>query len=158
MTDANPTLKPDPLARAFRLGYGLGLAICVAWPLALQLMLGTLIRAGSAPPGGVVQQLGYTFTGLTFAAALGITWRWGKVRRGFAGLPEAARAGTVVRETLLYAVLCELSALYGLIYYALGGPLAERYSRSFIALATIMFFVFVPRFQAWREAATEEPS
>ena len=156
MTD--PTPSDHSLARAFRLGYGLGLAICVAWPLALQLMLGTLIRAGSAPPGGVVQQLGYTFTGLTFAAALGITWRWGRVRRAFAGLPEAGRPGTVIRETILYAALCELSALYGLIYYALGGPLAERYSRSFIALATIMFFVFVPRFQAWREAGMEAPS
>jgi hypothetical protein len=63
----------------------------------------------------------------------------------------------VIRETILYAALFELSSFYGIVYYALGGPLAERYARSFIALTTIMFFVFVPRFQAWREAAEERP-
>jgi len=144
------------LAKAFRIAYTLGLFICVAWPLALQLMLGTAIRAGSAPPEGVVQQLGYTFTGLTFAAAIFVTWRWGRVREGFRALPEALRPGKVIRETILYAALFELSSLYGLMYYAMGGPGAERYARSFIALTTVMFFVFVPRFHAWSEAAQEE--
>jgi hypothetical protein len=148
---ANP-----PLARAFRIAYVLGLFICVAWPLALQLMLGTAIQPGSAPPGGVVAQLGYTFTGLTLGSALFVTWRWGRVRKQFAAMPQEGRPGLVLRETILYAALFELSSLYGLIYYALGGVAAERYSRSFIALTTVMFFVFVPRFQAWRDAAQEE--
>jgi hypothetical protein len=148
--DANPNLS-----KAFRVAYVLGLLMCVAWPLGLQLMLGTAIKPGQAPPEGVVRQLGYTFTGLTFGAALFITWRWSRVRAGFGALREASRPGVLLRETILYAALCELSALYGLVYYALGGPLAERYSRGFIALATIMFFVFVPRFQAWRDALGE---
>jgi len=143
-------------ARAFRIAYILGLVICVAWPLLLQLMLGTAIKAGTAPPEGVVAQLGYTFTGLTFGAALFVTWRWGKVRREFALLAAEKKAGVILRETVLYAALFELSSLYGLIYYALGGPGAERYSRSFLALTTIMFFVFVPRYQAWREASQQE--
>ena len=151
MTSDNPSL-----AKAFRTGYGLGLLICVAWPLVLQLLLGTAIKAASAPPDGVVRQLGYTFTGLTFAAALFVTWRWQRVRKAFAATAPADQPGVVVRETILYAALFELSSLYGLIYYSLGGPLAERYSRSFIALTTVMFFIFVPRFNAWREAAQEK--
>lgn len=151
------TSEPSPsLAKAFRIAYVIGLFICVGWPLLLQLMLGTAIRPGGAPPDGVVRQLGYTFTGLTFASALFVTWRWGKVRRAFGCLEEARRPGTVIRETILYAALFELSSLYGIVYYALGGPPAERYARSFIALTTVMFFVFVPRFQAWRDAAQEE--
>jgi hypothetical protein len=150
--------QPDPsLDRGFRLAYPAGLVICVAWPLALQLLLGTAIhRPGGAPPDGVVQELGYTFTGLTFACAFFVTWRWGRVRAGFRELAAERRARVLIRETLLYSALFELSSLFGLCYYALGGPQAERFARGFIALTTIMFFVFVPRLQAWREAAQGE--
>ena len=149
--------QPDPaLDKAFRLAYPAGLVICLAWPLALQLMLGTAIRTGGAPPGGVVRDLGYTFTGLTFACAFFVTWRWGRIRAGFRTLAADRRPRVLVRETLLYSALFELSSLFGLLYYALGGPQAERFARGFIALTTIMFFVFVPRLQAWRDAAEEE--
>lgn len=153
-----PTRPADaPLARAFRLAYGLGLALCVGWPLVLQLLLGTAIRRpADLPPGDTVAQLGYTFTGLTFAAAAFVTWRWGRTRRAFRTLEPAQRPRRILRETLAYAALFELSACYGLVYYALGGPGAERHARAFIALASVMFFVFVPRFDAWREAAEEE--
>ena len=144
------------LDKAFRWAYPAGLLLCVAWPLALQLMLGTVIRQGVLPPGGVAQQLGYTFSGLTFLIALFITWRWSKVRAAFPATPAPARPGILLRETLLYAALLELTSLFGILYYALGGPLAERYSRSFIALSTVMFFVFVPRLDAWRQAAHGE--
>ena len=150
---ADPTSN-FPLTKAFRLGYGLGLIICVAWPLVLQLMLGTTILAGTAPPDGAVRELGYTFTGLTFASALFVTWRWGKVRKALPSVPPASRPRLVVRETLLYAAVLELSSLYGLLYYALGG--LPRFARAFIALTTLMFFIFVPRIQAWRDAAGEE--
>jgi len=130
--------------------------LCVGWPLALQLLLGTAIRQGEAPPGGVAQQLGYTFSGLTFAIALFVIWRWGKVRAAFGATPAPARPAILIRETLLYAALLELTSLFGILYYALGGPMAERYSRSFIALTTVMFFVFVPRLDAWRQAAQGE--
>jgi hypothetical protein len=120
-------------------------------------MLGTVVQPGAFPPAGFVQQLGYTFTGLTFACALFVMWRWGRVRTGFRELPAGRQRRTVIREILLYSILFESSSLFGLLYYALGGPQAERYSRGFIALTTIMFFVFVPRLQAWRAAAGPEP-
>jgi len=148
-----PASPPDDLAGGFRLAYPLGLLLCLAWPLALQLMLGTAILPSAEPPGGVVQELGYTFTGLTFASACYVTWRWGRVRAGFGSVPAGRRRRVLVREILIYSALFEFSSLFGILYYALGGPQAERYARGFIALTTIMFFVFVPRLQAWREAA-----
>ena len=151
-----PELETPLLAKAFRLAYPMGLVLCVAWPLAVQLLLGTVIRQGPNPPGGVAEQLGYTFSGLTFLIALFISWRWGKVRAAFGLLPAPERPAIVFREILIYSALLELTSLFGILYYALGGPLAERYSRSFIALTTVMFFVFVPRLDAWRQAAQGE--
>ena len=143
------------LDRGFRIAYPIGLVICVAWPLALQLMLGTAFRPGAAPVEAI-GELGYTFTGLVCASAFFVTWRWRRVRAGFRTVATERRMRVLIQETLLYSCLFELSSLYGLFYFALGGPMAERYSRGFIALTTIMFFVFVPRLQAWREAAQGE--
>ena len=148
---------PEPsLEQGFRIAYPAGLALCVAWPLALQILLGTAIRPAPAPPGGAVQQLGYTFTGLTCLCALFVNRRWGRVRSGFRALAAGRRRRVLVREIMLYSCLFVLSSLFGLCDYALGGPSAERYSRGFVALTTVMFFVFVPRLRAWREAAEGE--
>jgi hypothetical protein len=146
----------EALDRGYRIAYPIGLVICVAWPLALQLMLGTVIRPSAAPPAGMIRELGYTFTGLTCACAFFVAWRWGRVRAGFRAVAAGQRMRVLVQETLLYSCLFEVSSLFGLIYYALGGPMAGRYSRGFIALTTVMFFVFVPRLQAWRDAAQGE--
>ena len=51
------------------------------------------------------------------------------------------------------AAVCASSSLFGLVYHGLGGPRADRYARTFIALAALMFLVFVPRFSAWRRAS-----
>jgi hypothetical protein len=152
------TLDPEfpHLARAFRRAYLIGLLFCVAWPLALQLMLGTAIHQGQQPPGDVARQLGYTFSGLTFLIALFLTWRWGQVRAVFHRQSPDQQAATLVREVIFYSALLELTSLFGIAYFALGGPMAERYSRSFVALTTVMFFVFVPRLEAWRQAARRE--
>jgi hypothetical protein len=149
--------QPDPpLDRGFRIAYPAGLILCVAWPLALQIMLGTAIRPGGAQPLDSVQQLGYSFTGLTVACAFFVNWRWGRIRAGFRELGAERRGRVLIREILLYSVLSGLSSLFGLCYYTMGGPQAERFARGFIALTTIMFFVFVPRLRAWREAAQGE--
>jgi hypothetical protein len=149
---------PEPtLEQGFRIAYVAGLVLCLGWPLALQLMLGTVIRRlDQLPPAGAIQQLGYTFTGLTLVIALFVTWRWGKVRAGFHRLAPERRGLALLREIILYSALFEFTSLFGVLYFALGGPEADRYARSFIALTTVMFFVFVPRLQAWRDAAQGE--
>jgi hypothetical protein len=147
---------PDPdLARAFRAAYGTGLVLGVAWPLVLQALLGTVLQPGTGPGGELVRELGYTFTGLVCAIALFLSRRWRRVRTGFAALPPGQRPRALAREVLVYAALCAVSAGFGLAYYALGGPLAERYARGFLALSPAMFLLFVPRLPAWRRAAQE---
>lgn len=141
------------LRSAFRNAYVLGFVLCVVWPLLLQLMLGTVVRPGANPPVGAVQQLGYTFTGLSFAAAAFVTWRSGKVRQGLRNHPREAQPRVVFREVLLYAALFELSSFYGLIYWMLVGEAGTRHARAFLALSTVMFLAFVPRLPAWGEAA-----
>ena len=145
--------RPPDLEKPFRLAYLAGLALCVAWPLALQAMLGRAIRPRSGPPGAMAQELGYTFSGLTVAGAWFVARRWSRVRTSFRTVAAARRGPVVVREILGYSLLFVCSSLFGLAYYTLGGPHPERYARGFIALTPVMFFVFVPRLQAWRKAA-----
>lgn len=148
-----PSQPPDPaLRRAFLFSYGTGLALCVLWPLVLQALLGTVLQPGFLASAGLAEDLGYTFTGLVVLGALFVKGRSGKILRTFPSVEAARRPQVLAREVLLYAAIFELSAWFGLVYDGLGGPLAERYARSFIALATVMFLVFVPRFAAWERA------
>jgi hypothetical protein len=142
--------------RAYRWAYLAGLTLCVFWPLMLQLVFTSFISPGKNPPDGVVKQLGYTFTGLVLLGAAFVTWRWGKVRAGFYGLGIAERPKVMAREILLYSALFEMSCFFGLAYWALAGAEGMRFARSFIVLTSIMFFCFVPRFDAWRRAAEGE--
>ena len=144
------------LHRAYRWAYLAGLTLCVFWPLMLQLVFTAYIAPGQNPPDGVVKQLGYTFTGLVLLCAAFVTWRSGKVRAGFYGLGVAERPKVMAREILLYSALFEVSCFFGLAYWALAGLEGVRFARSFIVLTTIMFFCFVPRFDAWRRAAEGE--
>jgi len=138
--------------RAFLFAYGLGLVLCVIWPLVLQAMLGSLLQPGILGPSGLAEDLGYTFTGLVFLGALFAHRRSRKARAAFAALDLSQRARVVAMETLLYSAIFALSMLYGLLYHGLGGPRAERYARTFIALAPVMFLLFVPRLGAWLRA------
>ena len=149
-----PEVDPRaPLRRAFLVAYSLGLLLCVAWPLVLQVILVRAIPQPGATAAGLATELGYTFTGLTALTAIFVLRRGTKVRAGMPSLDPARQPGTLLREILLYSALFELSAAYGILCYAMGGPGAERYGRTFLALPPIMFFLFVPRWQKWRTAS-----
>ena len=150
-------MDPSELRGAFRLSYGLGIALCGVWPLVLQWMLGRTLRPGVWNAPGAVQELGYTFTGLVAISALFVLARWKKTRLAFHELAMPRRRQVLMREVLLYSATLELSALLGVLYYTLGGPQTERYARTFIALAPLMFILFVPRLAAWQKAAEETP-
>lgn len=149
---SDPATSPA-FRRAFLLAYGLGVLMCVLWPLVLQGLLGSVLQPGILGMPGLAEELGYTFTGLVVLSALFVRWRARKVRAGFAALDATRRPRVMALEILLYSAIFELSALFGLVYHGMGGPQAERYARSFIGLATLMFLVFVPRLGAWRQAA-----
>ena len=149
-----PGPPPDPvLRRAFLVSYGVGFVLCVLWPLVLQALLGTLLRPGFLAVSGLAEELGYTFTGLVVLGILYVKGRSRKALRTFQALEAEQRPRVLAREVLVYAAIFELSACLGLVYDGLGGPHAERYARSFVALASVMFLVFVPRFAAWERAA-----
>ena len=147
---------PDPsrtFRRAFLGAYGLGLLLCVAWPLVLEGLLGSLLKPGILGAPGLAEDLGYTFTGLVILGALFVRGRSRRVLAGFAALDAPRRPWAMAQEILLYSAVCASSSLFGLVYHGLGGPRADRYARTFIALAALMFLVFVPRFSAWRGAS-----
>lgn len=137
MPEANPL-------RSFRIAYALGLVLCVVWPLFLQVILRRTVQP-IGTGGELATELGYTFTGLSALSAVFVIRRSARIRKAFASLDPPRQSQTILREVLLYAALFELSAVYGIIYFALQGPHAERYGRTFIALPTVMFFLFVPR-------------
>lgn len=142
------------LHKAYGRAYLVGLILCVMWPLILVLMVGAgLVRPGGNAPAGVFQQLGYTFTLLAFLSAAYVTYRSGKVRKGFRDLDPQERPRVLIREVVLYSALFELSCLYGLGYWMLVGLAGRQHAFSFMMLSPLMFFFFVPRFDAWKAAA-----
>jgi len=142
-----------PLRQAFLLAYGLGLLLCVIWPLVLQVILGRVISPSTTTAAELAMELGYSFTGLTALAGLFVVRRWARVRTTLVAQPPDQQPRTILREILLYGAIFELSAAYGMMCYAMGGPGAERYGRTFIALPALMFFLFVPRWRKWKIAA-----
>jgi hypothetical protein len=125
----------------------------VGAPLLLQALLGRGIPAGPGPLDETTRQLGYTCTGLVLASALLLARRSRRARAGLGAVAAERRGALLAREILAYSVLCALSSVFGVAYYTLGGAETERYARTFIALTSVMFFVFVPRLRTWRDAA-----
>ncbi len=141
----------EALRLAHRRGYGLGLLLCLGGPLVLQGLLGRAIPAGSSDPAAV-QEIGYTFTGLTFLAAALALGRRGRVLARFRELAPPARPRAVAREPLRVAALAAPCALWGVLYWGLVGGAPNAYARSFIALTALFYLGFAPRWPAWRRA------
>lgn len=151
MPSAGTSESLEALRRVHRRAYGLGLLLCLGGPLILQVLLGPLIPAGKADPAAV-QEIGYTFTGLTFLAAAYALGRRGRALARFRDLPPAARSGAMVRELLHMAALAAPCALWGVLYWGLAGGARNAYARTFIALTALFFLGFAPRWPAWRRA------
>ena len=152
--DAPELLSLLPAYRRARL---VGLIICVAWPLLLIVMVATgSVKPGTAPMAGPAKQIGYTFTALVCLAAAWVTWRSGKVLKGFRELSLEERPRVVMRESLIYAAVFETSSLWGLLYWMMVGQNGARFVGTFMALTPLMFFLFVPRLHAWKLALERE--
>jgi hypothetical protein len=151
MNDAK-TRHPEVVA-AVQKARILGLVLCLAWPLVLMAM----ITVGTIAPGtlraeGWVQQVGYTFTGLSLVAAAYVTWRTGGLMTEFKALPEAERPRTAFRSSLGFSILFLLSSIYGLAYWRLAGRNAFQHVMIFVALSPVMFILFAPRLHHWLDA------
>ena len=152
--EGSPEPAFEPLRKAVQKGRLLGLALCLAWPLFLMVLLGAgAVRAGTLQPVGPLRTLAFAFTGLSLLSAALATWRTNRVMKGFSALDRADQARVAFRESVLYAALFELSCLYGLVYWMLVGRNAFQHVLLFMALTPVMFLLFVPRYDHWREAA-----
>ncbi len=141
------------LRSAHRWAYGMGLALCLGTP---GLML-VLLRTGVIPPGtqvpeGIIQQIGYLFTGLVFLTAAWVWGRSGKTLHEFKALPEARRSAVILQEGLLYAVVLETSSLCGLVYWLLVGGHGVRHVWGFILLTPVLYLALMPRYDRWSKA------
>ncbi|MFN8010292.1 MAG: hypothetical protein U0P81_02695 [Holophagaceae bacterium] len=148
---AGPDGSLEALRRAHRRAYGLGLLACLGGPLALQLLLGRAIPAGNADPAAV-QEIGYTFTGLTFLAAAWAFGRRGRVLARISALEPVQRPRALRLEPLRVAALAAPCALWGVLYWGLAGGDRNAYARTFLALTTLFYLGFAPRWPAWRRA------
>lgn len=146
------------LSSAYRVARLGGLGLCLGTPaLIAGLILGGLVPPGGGRPEGAVLDLGYTFTGLVFLSAAWVLWRRGRILGAFKQVPEDRRSGVVLRETLLYAALFELSSLYGLVYWLLAGRTVLRHVLGFIVLAPLLFLALAPRLHHWTKAVEGAP-
>jgi hypothetical protein len=135
--------------RTLRRAYGTGALLCLGLPLALQAGLPWVIPPGLNPAGEVLQQIGYTFTGLSILVLGLAARRLHKALEAGPGLDPSRRPAAAARETLLASALILFCAVFGCLYWALGGQRVERHSRTFLALSPAGFLLFVPRPSRW---------
>ena len=142
--------------RALRRAYGAGLGLCVGLPLLLQALLPRLLPPGQNPEGEVLKQIGYTFTGLSFLLlVLGAR----RVRKALALAHQAAAVRSAPgREVLLTAFLFAGCAVFGCLYWSLGGWGVERHARTFLALSPAAFLLLVPRPSRWIARSGQSPA
>ena len=143
----------DPIRTAHRMAYGAGLALCLGTPsLITVLLLSGVVPAGIQSPEGIYLDVGFLFTGLVFLSAAWVWWRSVHTLRTFKDLPETQRPATILRESLIYAVVFESSSLCGLVYWILVGNLGYRHVWGFILMTPLLFLVLVPRYTQWVKA------
>ncbi len=145
--------EADSLRSAHRVAYGAGLALCLGTPgLVSVLLLSGAVPAGTQPLEGIIQQVGYLFTGLVFLSATWVWWRSAHALRAFKTVPEAQRPSIILREGLISAVALESSSLCGLVYWVLAGSHSPRHVWGFILMTPLLFLALVPRYARWAGA------
>ncbi len=138
-------LAADPLRGPWRAwGWGLVAGLAVA---CIPVLLATagLCPPGSLPVAGAPQQLGYSFTGLTFLAAAWLAWRR---MRGAppSGLSDGSAQGAAYRGEIRTVLLVSASTtLWGCLYWRMVGWHGARHALTFLVLTPAMYLCFAPR-------------
>ena len=139
---------------AFRPAYMTGLALCLGLPtLAALLLLTGAIPAGNQPLEGLVQQVGYQFTGLVFLAAAIVFGRPARAFQRVAELSVEERPAAVRRECLLVAAILQVGVLCGLAYWAMVGLHVPRHAWGFLLTTPMLYVALVPRPARWAKAS-----
>ena len=139
-----------PFERSAQLGYLAGFTATLLLAVVGQVLLRLLPEGRN--PVEAIQDIGYSFTGISLLGGF-LLARWARraPERILARDPETQRR-IVWREYLGVAFLCMLSALFGVIYWGLGGRPVERHARTFIALGPAAYLALAPRPSRWRDS------
>jgi len=116
-----------------------GFVLCAAALVAGQIAMSRFLAPGTAQNSGVVQDIGYTFTGLTVALGY-FLWRWGRA--------ESNSSLTRTRlwlTKILQAALAVVPALLGCVYFYIAGEYNERHARTFAVLPPLMYLLTIKR-------------
>lgn len=141
------------LEKAYRVSLFVGMAMGFLSPLIISgLLLTGAVPAGRLLAPELIQQVGYLFTGLVFLAGAWSFWRSGRVLAGFRKVDPQRRPSVLLRTSLLFAALSELSCILGLIYWILAGAVAGRHAWGFLLLTPLLFLGVVPRKARWMKA------
>ena len=139
-----------PFERSARRGYIAGFTATLLLAVVGQVVLPLLPEGRN--PVDAIQDFGYSFTGICLLGGFMLARRARNAPdRIPAQEPENLRR-IVWREYLGVAFMCMLSALFGAIYWGLGGRPVERHARTFIALGPAAYLALAPRPSRWRDS------
>ena len=138
-----------------RRAWGCGLAAALAVPCILVLLAtGGLCPPGRLPVEGAPQQLGYSFTGLTFLAAAWLAWRRMRGTSPAGSRDDTAQVAAYRGEIRTVLLVSASTALWGCLYWHMVGWHGARHALTFLVLTPAMYLCFAPR--PYRRASRQE--
>lgn len=137
-----------PLERSARRGYLAGFLATLLLAVGGQVFL-RLLPEGRNPVEAILD-FGYSFTGISLLGGFLLARRARKTWERILGREPESQRRIVWREYLGVAFACTVSALFGILYWGLGGRPVERHARTFIALGPAAYLALAPRPGRWR--------
>jgi len=121
-----------------------GFVLCVIALVSGQIAMSCWLTPGPAQNTGVVQDIGYTFTGLTVALSF-ILWRWGRLENAASSAnpvkPPVPSMPRYWLTKMAQAALAAIPMLLGCLYFHMAGRHTERHSRSFAAIPPLIYLL-----------------
>ena len=112
-----------------------GLTFCGVAVVLGQMAMSCWLAPGTARNSGIVEDIGYTFTGLT--AAIGyMLWKWGR----FKNISKQTNIYYWLTRTL-QAATAMIPVFFGCVYFYIAGEYVERHARTFAALPPLMYLL-----------------
>ena len=96
-------------------------------------------------PSSMVDLLRYLFFGVAIGEFLLIRFLRSRM---VSGAPSPAKIQKLFSMTIITYALCESVAIYGLIFFLIGGKRFDFYS--FMILSLIFFAIYFPRYAQWK--------